>query len=579
MKSILITTIILMNILNLFGNKAEGQTDPYWEFNEKEHYRPQINKGDFFKLKDFDFGWLILERLVKHIKDMDQEVERAKSFSYAQKALYYWWYLDGQVRNGGFVQFYYNGYGPYVPTIIKGLKHIGDTEMAKLVKKADDIYQKNKALMDKAQESDLFGSDLYERLDNLSMLDDDYYEINENTMSLIEKYFRKHPNEVCLDEEGKEYDIAYSGICKSYYEDGNIKEEFYLQNGIINGLFQSFYENGNPKEKIDFFEGEKSGELKKYYENGTLKYEVNIDETGELFLHQWYHENGNPKKLESKLMDNDERYGDYKEWHENGQLAEIGYYIGNYDREGKWLEFYPDGSKKLEAKFVDGERLIENCWNEKGEQTLKNGTGLYVFEFSFSSGGDVDRNEQEYKNYKRHGIQKTFTNGILSSYQEMENGRKHGKSRDYYNNGNLKKESVYDGGYEMSSKEYPIFENPIVLTRIICEMKDEWLVNRELETADTYPIPLNADELAEQFEVSTTLFEGYSQDKELSYTYFVYIDETGKVTKHDFLVADNGFITDEVQENIQKMTFTPAQKDGINVSSYLIIKHKLNLGE
>jgi len=42
-----------------------------------------------------------------------------------RKHFYYWWYVDAQVTNGGFTQFYYNDYGMYVPTIIKGLKQMG----------------------------------------------------------------------------------------------------------------------------------------------------------------------------------------------------------------------------------------------------------------------------------------------------------------------------------------------------------------------------------------------------------------------------------------------------------------------
>ena len=124
-----------MNLLNLFGCKAQTENDPYWEFDHTQHFRPELNKGEFFKLSGYDFGWFVLEPISKFVKDREHEIERGKYLSYGQKALYYWWYLDAQVTNGGFVQFYYNGYGPYVPTIIRGLEHIGDKEMADLVKK------------------------------------------------------------------------------------------------------------------------------------------------------------------------------------------------------------------------------------------------------------------------------------------------------------------------------------------------------------------------------------------------------------------------------------------------------------
>ncbi len=567
-----------MNLLNLFGCKAQNENDPYWDFDKAKHFRPELNKGEFFKLSGFDFGWFVLEPISKFVKDKEHEIERGKSLSYGQKALYYWWYLDAQVTNGGFVQFYYNGYSPYVPAIIKGLEHIGDTEMANLVKKADKIYQKNKKLMNKAQESDLFGSDLYDRLDKMSLLDDDYYELNEKTMSLIEAYIRKNPNEICLDEGGVDFDMTFTGLCKTFYENKVVKEEFKLKLGVINGEFKSFYENGKPKEKIEYIKGEQTGDRKEFYENGQLKYQITKLASESTFIHKWFYQNGNPKKLESKLIENGDRIGEYKEWYKNGQLAEKGTYVSAYERDGEWLEFYENGNKKVEAEFVNGEFRLKNHWNEKGEQTLTDGTGIYVYEYSMF-GDDVNRNEQEYKNYLRHGKQKTYKNGTLSLYQEMENGVEHGITRDYYNNGNLKEEIVYKNGEVASKKEFPIFENPVVVTTIISEMEDEWLINRELETADSYPVIIDQNALEKDFKAEISVFDGYPQDYELSYSYFVEIDKSGNPTKLDFLVASNGFLTTEVESCIKKMKFSPAQKNGENINSYLIIRYKLKLGE
>lgn len=567
-----------MNIFNLFGRKAEN--DPYWKFDETEHFRPKLNKGDFFKLTGFDFGWFVLQPISKFVGAKENELERGKSMSYGQKALYYWWYLDAQVTNGGFVQFYYNGYGHYAATIIKGLKHIGDDKMAALVKKADKIYQKKKKLVEKAQQTDLFDSDLYDQLDGMSPLDDAYYELHDETMSKIEQYMRQNPNEICLDEEGKEFDNSYTGICQTFYDDKCLKEEFFLEKGVLNGEFKSFHENGNLKENIKYLKGEQSGQREEYFSNGKLKYQASkVDAKPDLLLHQWYHENGNPKKLESKTLASDESFGEYKEWHENGQLSESGTYKSDYDREGEWLEFYPNGNKKVEAEFIEGDFKLIHHWNEQGEQKVLNGTGVYVYEKSLFDDDEIDREEHEYLNYKRHGIQKSFTNDRLTLYQEMENGEEHGITRSYYNNGKIEKETVYKNGKEVSEKIFPKFENPIVVTTIICKMKDEWLTNRELETADSYPIPINKEVLEKEFEVELSIFDGYPKDYTLNYRFFVSIGKTGKPTEIDFLSAHNAFILDEVKANIEKMEFKPAQKNGENVNSYLIISHELELGE
>jgi antitoxin component YwqK of YwqJK toxin-antitoxin module len=570
-------TIFTMGIFNLFVQDKSKQ-DPYWEFEKGIHFRPKLNKGDFFKLTGFDFGWFILEPISKFIKDRDHEIEKGKSLSYGQKALYYWWYIDAQVTNGGFVQFYYNGYGDYVPTIIKSLEHIGDKKMSELIQRAENIYQKKKKLMNKAREKDLFGSDLYDRLKEMSALDDEYYKLNDKTMKKMEKYIRKNANEICLDEEGKEFNMKFSGECKTFYSENKIKEIFTLENGIINDEFKSFYESGRIKEEIQYSKGEQTGERVEYYENGNKKYTIRKNLQLNQFEHYWYYENGNSQKLEHRLLEKDERIGEYKEWYNNGQLTETGIYISAYERDGKWLEFYKDGRKKLESEFINGNFLIQNCWNEKGEQTLKDGTGLYVYDYSGWE-GHLDHNEQEYKNYKRHGQQKTFSNGVLSLYQEMENGIENGFTRTYYKNGKIKEEKVYKEGKEISTKNFTMFDNPKVVTVIKCEMQDEWLINRDLEIADTYPIAINNVEISNAFIVDVSFYDGYSQDNDLNYNYFVTVDEKGNVLELNFLSASNGQITKEVESNILKLKFKPAMKNGKPIRSYIIVKHEFKLNE
>ncbi len=578
MKRILTISIIIMNLLNLFGCKTQNENDPYWKFNKNEHFRPKLNKAEFFKLHSFDFGWFVLEPLSNFVKDREHEIERGKSLSYGQKALYYWWYLDAQVINGGFVQFYYNGYGPYVPTIIKSLEYIGDTEMANLVKKADKIYRKNKKLMDKAQESYLFGSDIYDKFEALSLLDNDYYKMNDKTMSLIEDYIRKNPNEICLDEGGKEFDMTFTGLCKTFYENKTVKEEFYLEQGMIDGEFKSFYDNGQLREKIVYKKGEQTGELKEFYESGKLKYQVTKDLPNNILIHKWYYENGNPKKLESKLIDKDERIGEYKEWYENGQLAETGTYKSDYEREGEWLEFYENGNKKVEAEFVNGKFRLKNHWNEKGEQTLINGTGLYINKWD--SFNDTIIYETQYKNYLRDGKSRTIKKGLVSLEQDFKEDKEHGITRSYYDNGNLKEEKVYENGKAISTKKYPKFKNPKVKTTIISQICDNCYADYDNYTIpENKPKPINDQELAESFKAETSIFEAYGDDHVMSYGYYLFVDNKGNVDDMKFAIADNMWLDEELKTSMAKLIFEPAMKEGKPIKSIHYVRYKLKLTE
>ena len=579
MKLKLLLILISMSLLNkLFGQKEPTQ-DPYWDFDATCHFKPKLDKGEFYKLSGFDFGWFVLEPLSDYGQKGDSEVAQTRCLSYGQKALYYWWYLDGQVSNGGLVQFYFNNYGKYIPTIIKSLEHIGDQEMADLVKQADKIFQKHKKAVEKEMKEDMFSDELYEKLDALSELDDDYYDLNDQTMGLIEKYIRANPTEFCVDETGNDFELNFSGSITTLHPNKNKKDEFEIVNDKINGTFKSYFESGTLKEKVDYKDGVPTGEKWVYNENGTLNSSLTLEADQKRFKREWFHANGQPEKVEYLNQSDKEQVGPYKEWYANGQLKASGNYVGNYDRKGTWLEFYENGNKKLEAEYTDNGRRIHNFWKEDGEQLMKNGTGTYISENKKSFGDNVELNLVEYKDYKRHGKQTSHTNGIISEYDEYKEGRRHGFSRRYYNNGNLKSEKVFENGYEESEKEFDIFENPVVVVSIVCEMEDQWLINRELETADTYPMPMNDKALAQNIKAPLSLFEGYSQDKTLKRRYFVTINEKGTVTNLDFLIADNGALGDEIEANVKALQFKPAMKDGKAVESYLIISHEFVLGE
>jgi hypothetical protein len=61
---ILIIAILTMNMFNLFG-QSKQQDDLYWEFDKTKHFRPKLDKGEFFKLTDFDFGWFVCAMLIE----------------------------------------------------------------------------------------------------------------------------------------------------------------------------------------------------------------------------------------------------------------------------------------------------------------------------------------------------------------------------------------------------------------------------------------------------------------------------------------------------------------------------------
>jgi len=63
---------------------------------------------------------------------------------------------------------------------------------------------------------------------------------------------------------------AFTGIIKSYYENGALKEDIPYKDGKKKGLFKAYYENGALKSEGNYKDDKKEGLFKAYYENGDL---------------------------------------------------------------------------------------------------------------------------------------------------------------------------------------------------------------------------------------------------------------------------------------------------------------------
>ena len=166
----------------------------YWkEFNASEHLCPSISQTDFDQMKRWDLGWLLLEPL-NIAQDDKQEVELSKRFSPGQKALYFFWFIESQVSNGGFIQFYWYGYDQYLPVIIEGLELVKDTDMLALIAEAEETVMKHKKrLMDFYDALDFASA--YEAMPEFIGLNKRFMALHDATMDKIEAFARKHPEQ------------------------------------------------------------------------------------------------------------------------------------------------------------------------------------------------------------------------------------------------------------------------------------------------------------------------------------------------------------------------------------------------
>lgn len=167
--------------------------NPWNEFDTKNHLQPEMDTAEFDSLHQWDFGWKLLEGLNNATSD-EHEIELSKRFSPGQKALYFFWYLDEQVTNGGFIQFYWNEYGKYLPAIDNGLNLMGDKKMLLLIEEVNEYLADNLSTFQNAIDKEDFEG-IFETLPKFDEFDERYFELNNQTLELIENMLEPtHPN-------------------------------------------------------------------------------------------------------------------------------------------------------------------------------------------------------------------------------------------------------------------------------------------------------------------------------------------------------------------------------------------------
>jgi len=174
----------------------------YSGYDPENQFRPQINRGQYHSLSGEDFLEVLVEPIYSHPLVHDDEA-LFKRLSKGQKALYSWSYLDNQVTNGGFSQFYYNDCEHYIPSILDGLRLINDTPLHQLLMQAHEIYYKNFESIEHTLSDDKYNEVLDETLKQLEQFDEIYYSMHHKTIALFEAYSRQHPEQfVVVDKQG-----------------------------------------------------------------------------------------------------------------------------------------------------------------------------------------------------------------------------------------------------------------------------------------------------------------------------------------------------------------------------------------
>jgi Domain of unknown function (DUF4375) len=208
----LISVIMFASILKLLG--CSGPSIKNGSLNKNDTLDKQISQSiEDFKnrpvhkkmtaqiidtTKDVDLLQSIFDNITdKFPKDYEKEYQTALGLSKARQAIYIIWYLEAEVNNGGYNQFYYNSSRQYASLLPSALKLVRAIKFADLTERANAIYKKENDKITKHLDGSVEGfSKSYD--DNpLNKFDDEFYELysKENLQQLQVNFIREHKQE------------------------------------------------------------------------------------------------------------------------------------------------------------------------------------------------------------------------------------------------------------------------------------------------------------------------------------------------------------------------------------------------
>jgi hypothetical protein len=129
-------------------------------------------------------------------ENRELEVQIVRSLAVGVRATYHTWIVEGEVRNGGFNQYYFNTDGKFASDAVSAFEYFGAIELAVLMREANSARALEAKDMEKYRERDTWDAfaESYDR-SRLGELDERFYRLYKDLSSLRIARIREIPEE------------------------------------------------------------------------------------------------------------------------------------------------------------------------------------------------------------------------------------------------------------------------------------------------------------------------------------------------------------------------------------------------
>jgi hypothetical protein len=209
MNKRIITIMILTSILSFFGckgknepNKEKSEMDSLIEksvdeFNNRKIYE-KLTPEIFMTIPDDKLEQAIMDNIDTNFEKGEQyTLDKISKLTKGQQAVFSTWWLEAEVNNGGFNQFYFNSSGQYAKMAEIGLETIGAKKFSELCSRANKIFTENKERLEEFDDGTVESFSESYKDNPLNDLDTEFYELyeSENIGDLRIKYIRENISE------------------------------------------------------------------------------------------------------------------------------------------------------------------------------------------------------------------------------------------------------------------------------------------------------------------------------------------------------------------------------------------------
>ncbi len=183
---------MLTSILSFFGckGKIEKNTEQtemdllieksFDEFNNRKIYK-RLTTEIIESIPDDKLEQAIMDNIDTNFKKGEPyTLDKISKLTKGRQAVFSTWWLEAEVNNGGFNQFYFNSSGQFAEMAVSGLKAIGAEKFSKLTSKANKIYNENKERLEEFDDGTMESFSESYKDNPLNDLDTEFYKLYES---------------------------------------------------------------------------------------------------------------------------------------------------------------------------------------------------------------------------------------------------------------------------------------------------------------------------------------------------------------------------------------------------------------